>query len=71
MQASRILIYIDQQDKLKTTVFRKPSEIQNFLYVKSENPYSSKKYSLQPSTSNSKKECSTFEDHNNYSRKLI
>ena len=34
------LVYIDQQNKLQTTLFRKSIEGQNFLNAKSEHPYS-------------------------------
>ena len=37
------LVYIDQQNKVQTTLFRKLSDRQNFLNVKSEHPYSLKK----------------------------
>ena len=37
------LVYIDQQNKLQTTLSRKSSERQNFLNAKSEHPYSLKK----------------------------
>ena len=37
------LVYIDQQNKLQTTLFRKSSDSQNFLNAKSEHPYSLKK----------------------------
>ena len=37
------LVYIDQQNKLQTTLFRKSSHRQNFLNVKLEHPYPLKK----------------------------
>ena len=37
------LVYIDQQNKLQTTLFRKSSDRQNFLNAKLEHPYSLKK----------------------------
>ena len=37
------LVYKDQQNKLKTSLFRKSSDRQNFLNAKSEHPYSLKK----------------------------
>ena len=55
LQANRVprhyLVYIDQQNKLQATLFRKSSDRQNFHNTKSEHPYSLK-YSLQPSSSN-------------------
>ena len=38
-----ILVYIDEQNKLQTTLFQKSSDHQNFLNAKSEDPYSLKK----------------------------
>ena len=43
------LVYIDQQNKLQTTLFWKPSDRQSFVNAKLKHPYS-----LQPSTSSSK-----------------
>ena len=37
------LVYIDQQNKMQTTLFQKSSDRQNFLNVKSEHLYSLKK----------------------------
>ena len=37
------LVYIDQQNKMQTTLFQKSSDHQNFLNVKSEHPYPLKK----------------------------
>ena len=37
------LVYIDQQNKLQTTLFRKSSDRQNFLNTKSKHLYSLKK----------------------------
>ena len=34
------LVYIDQQNKLQATLFRKPRNRQNFLNAKLEHPYS-------------------------------
>ena len=38
-------VYIDQQNELQTTFFRKPSDSQNFLNAKSGNPYLLRKLS--------------------------
>ena len=43
IQLLDILVYIDQQHKLQTTLFQKSSNHQNLLNVKSEHPYSLKK----------------------------
>ena len=37
------LVYIDQQNKLQTTLFQKSSDRQNFLKAKSKHPYSLRK----------------------------
>ena len=46
-------VYIDQQNKLQTTVFRKSSDHQNFLNVIGTSILIKEKYSQQPSTLNS------------------
>ena len=66
-------MYIDEQNKLQTTLFRKSSDRQNFLNAKSEHPYSLKK-SIPYSQSQAlriRRICSTFQDYHNHSRKLI
>ena len=37
------LVYVDKQNRLQTTLFRKSSDCQNFLNAKSEHPCSLKK----------------------------
>ena len=50
LQANRVprhyLVYIDQQNKLQATLFRKSSDRQNFHNTKSEHPHSLKKSSI-------------------------
>ena len=65
------LVYIDQKNKLQTTLFRKSSDRQNFLNAKSEYLYSLKKsfpYSQAPRI---RQICSTFYNYHSHSRKLI
>ena len=62
---------MDQQNKLQTTLFRKPSDRQNFLNAKSENPYSLMKSIPYSQAVQIRRICSTFQDYHNHSRKLI
>ena len=64
------LVYIDQQNKLQTTIFRKSIDRQNYFNTKSENPYSLKKSVLYSQVLQIRRVCSTFQDHHSHSRKL-
>ena len=64
------LVYIDEQNKLQITYFRKSSDRQNFLYVKSEHPYSLKKSIPYNQALRIRQICSTFQDYQSNSRKL-
>ena len=65
------LVYIDQQNKLQTTLFRKSSDHQNFLNAKSEHPYSLKKSIPYSQALQIWQICSTFQEYHSHSRKLI
>ena len=65
------LVYIDQQNKLQTTLFRKSSDHQNFLNAKSEYPYSLKKSIPYSQALRIRRICPTFQDYHINSRKLI
>ena len=65
------LVYIDQQNKLQTTLFRKSSDRQNFLNAKSEHPYSLKKSIPYNQALRVRRICSTFQEYHSHSRKLI
>ena len=65
------LVYIDQQNKLQTTLFRKSSDRQNFLNAKSEHPYSLKKSIPYSQALRIRRICSTFQEYHSHSRKLI
>ena len=65
------LVYIDQQNKLQTTLFRKSSDSQNFLNAKSEHPYSLKKSIPYSQALWIRQICSTFQEYHSHSRKLI
>ena len=65
------LVYIDQQNKLQTTLFWKLSDHQNFLNAKSEHLYSLKKSIPYSQALRIQRICSTFQEYRSYSRKLI
>ena len=46
------LMYIDSNNKLQTTLYRKPSDCQNYLHAKLAHPFSLKKVSLISITQN-------------------
>ena len=62
------LIYIDQQNKLQSTLFWKSRDRQNFLNAKSECPYSLKKRHSYSQALRIRWICSTYHNH---SRKFI
>ena len=66
-----ILVHIDEQNKLQTTLFRKSSDRQNVLTPKSEHPYSLKKSIPYSQALRIRRICSTFQDYHSHSRKLI
>ena len=37
------LVYIDSKNRLQTTLYKKPTDCQNYLYAKSAHPFSLKK----------------------------
>ena len=57
------LVYIDQQNKLQTTLFRISSDYQNFLNAKSEHPYSLKKSIPCSQPLRIRRICSTFQEY--------
>ena len=71
MQFLDTLVYIDQQNKLQTTLFRKSSNRQNFLNAKSEHPYSLQKSIPYSQALRIRQICSTFQEYHSHSRKLI
>ena len=46
------LVYIDSNNKLQTTLYRKPNDCQNYLHAKLAHPFSLKKVSLISITQN-------------------
>ena len=65
------LVYIDQQNKLQNTLFRKSSARQNFLNAKLEHPQSLKKSIPYSQEFLIRRICSIFQDYHSHSRKLI
>ena len=65
------LVYIDQQNKLNTTLFRKLSDRENFLNAKSEHLYLLKKSISYSQTLRIRRICSTFQEYHSDSTKLI
>ena len=60
------LVYIDNDNKLQTTLYKKPTDCQNYLHSKSEHPYSLKKSIAYSQVLRIKRICSTqnaFEKH--------
>ena len=72
LQANRhFSLYIYQQNKLQTTLFRKPSHRLNFFNAKRNHPYPLKKSIPYSQALRILLICSTFQDYHNHSRKLI
>ena len=46
------LVYKDHNNRLQTTLYKKPTDRQNYLHAKSAHPLLLKKYSLRPSIKN-------------------
>ena len=65
------LVYINEQNKLQTTLFQKSSDRENFLNAKSEHPYSLKKSITYSQALRIGQIYSTFQDYHSHSRKLI
>ena len=65
------LVYIDEQNKLQTTLFQKSSDRQNFFNAKSEHLHSLKKSIPYSQALRIRRICSTFQDYHSHSRKHI
>ena len=66
-----ILVYIDPQNELQTTLLRKSSNHQNVLNAKLEHLYSLQKSILYSQVLQIQQIYSTFQDYHNHSTKLI
>ena len=65
------LAFIDSNNRLQTTLFKKPTDCQNFLHAKSAHPFSLKKSIFYSQALRIKRICSTFEEYRKHSQDLI
>ena len=71
------LVYIDSKTtlykfyRLQTTLYKKPTDFQNYLHEKSAHPFSLKKSILYSQALRIKRICSTFEEYTKHSQDLI
>ena len=56
------LVYIDSKNRLQTTLYKKPTDCQNYLHAKSAHPFSLKKSIPYSQALRIKRICSTFEE---------
>ena len=71
MEFLSTLVYIDKQNKLQTTLFKKSCDRQTFLNAKSEHPYSLKKSIPYSQAHRIRRICSTFQQYHSHSSELI
>ena len=65
------LVYIDSKNRLQTTLYKKPTDCQNYLHAKSAHPFPLKKSISYSQALRIKRKCSTFEDDRKHSQDLI
>ena len=65
------LVYIDSKNRLQTTLYKKPTDCQNYLHAKSAHPFSLKKSIPYSQALRIKRICSTFEEYRKHSQNLI
>ena len=65
------LLYIDNNNKLQTTLYKKPTDRQNYLHSKSEHPYSLKKSIAYSQVLRIKRICSTQNEFEKHSSNLL
>ena len=65
------LVYIDSKNRLQTTLYKKPTDCQNYLHAKSAHPFSLKKSIPYSQALRIKRICSTFEEYRKHSQDLI
>ena len=63
--------YIDSNNRLQTTLQKKPSDCQNYLHAKSAHPFSLEKSIWYSQALRIKRICSTFEEYRKHSQDLI
>ena len=61
------LVYITSQNRLQTTLYKKPTDCQNYLHAKSAHPLSLKKSIPYSQALRIKRICSTFEEYRKHS----
>ena len=65
------LAFIDSNNRLQTTLYKKPTDCQNFLHAKSAHPFSLRKSIFYSQALRIKRICSTFEEYRKHSQDLI
>ena len=65
------LVYIDSKSRLQTTLYKKPTDCQNYLHAKSAHQFSLKKSIPYSQVLRIKWICSTFEEYRKNSQDLI
>ena len=65
------LVYINSNNRLQTTLYKKPTDCQNYLHAKSAHPFSLKKGILYSQALRIKRICSTFEEYRKHPEDLI
>ena len=65
------LVYIGSNNRLQTTLYKKPTDCQNYLHAKSAHPFSLKKSILYSQALRIKHICSAFEEYRKQSQDLI
>ena len=65
------LVYIDNNNKLQTTLYKKSTDRQNYLHSKSEDPYSLKKSIAYSQALRIKRMCSTQNEFEKHSSNLL
>ena len=65
------LVYIDSSKRLQTTLYKKPTDCQNYLHAKSAHPFSLKRSIQYSQALRIKRICSTFEEYRKHSQGLM
>ena len=64
-------MFIDSKNRLQTTLYKQPTDSQNYLHAKSAHPFSLKKSIPYSQALRIECICSTFEEYRNHSQDLI
>ena len=65
------LVYKDHYNRLQTTLFKKPTDRQNYLHAKSAHPLSLKNSIPYSQALRAKRVCSNFDEHKKHSNDLV